>query len=566
MTEEASDILLGYEACPECRAKGQDTAGDNLARYSDGHAHCYACKHHEAPNGDAVAAYKDRPRPPAKALAGSFKPLPKRELREATLRHFGYRIGEDEFGRTVQIAQITAPDGEVLGQKLRYPDKTFQIRWFNKDKKPGLYGQHLWRDKGKRVTITEGEHDAHSVAQVMDLKWPVVSLVNGAAGAKKDVAHNLEWLLGFEEVILFFDDDDAGRAAVEAVSAVLPPGRCKVARVQGFKDANDALVAKQGAKIVEAYWAAKTHRPDGIVDGREVWADLTNDDELVECIPYPWEGVNEKTMGLRRRELVVICSGTGMGKSELVKELEAYLVRKGETIGAIHLEEDKKRMAKGLMGKVLDKPLHLDFRAWSDLPEEEQAERRQAFDLTMGTGRVFLYDHFGSTDIDNLCNRVRYLVQACSVGWVFLDHISIVVSGNATEGDERKMLDEAMTKLRSIVQETGCGMVVVCHLKRPEGKGHEEGAQTSLSQLRGSHAIGQLSDAVIGLERNQQDETNPNLSAIRVLKCRLTGRTGVAAHLYYDTATGRLTEVSPDFVPEPTAPRQPLTEEEERDY
>ena len=558
MHAHGSSDFIAKEPCPKCGSR------DNLARYSDGHGYCFGCQHYEPPTGETMTETTTEYRSREADLIdeGVFLPIPARGLTAETCEFWRYGIA-DFNGAKVQVANYRI-NGLTVAQKVRWANKDF--RFLGNAKDAGLYGQHLWRDVGKRIVITEGEIDAMSVSQAFGNKWPVVSLVNGAAGAKKDVAHNLEWLLGFEEVILFFDDDDAGRAAVEAVSAVLPPGRCKVARVQGFKDANDALVAKQGAKIVEAYWAAKTHRPDGIVDGREVWADLTNDDELVECIPYPWEGVNEKTMGLRRRELVVICSGTGMGKSELVKELEAYLVRKGETIGAIHLEEDKKRMAKGLMGKVLDKPLHLDFRAWSDLPEEEQAERRRAFDLTMGTGRVFLYDHFGSTDIDNLCNRVRYLVQACSVGWVFLDHISIVVSGNATEGDERKMLDEAMTKLRSIVQETGCGMVVVCHLKRPEGKGHEEGAQTSLSQLRGSHAIGQLSDAVIGLERNQQDETNPNLSAIRVLKCRLTGRTGVAAHLYYDTATGRLTEVSPDFVPEPTAPRQPLTEEEERDY
>ena len=44
-----------------------------------------------------------------------------------------------------------------------------------------------------------------------------------------------------------------------------------------------------------------------------------------------------------------------------------------------------------------------------------------------------------------------------------------------------------MTKLRTLVEECNFGLVVVCHLKRIEGKsGHEEGATTSLSHLRGS--------------------------------------------------------------------------------
>ena len=73
---------------------------------------------------------------------------------------------------------------------------------------------------------------------------------------------------------------------------------------------------------------------------------------------------------------------------------------------------------------------------------------RTAFDETVGSGRVFLYDHFGSLATDNLLNRVRYLAKACNVGWVILDHLSIVVSG-VDNGDERKAIDVIMTKLRS---------------------------------------------------------------------------------------------------------------------
>jgi twinkle protein len=97
------------------------------------------------------------------------------------------------------------------------------------------------------------------------------------------------------------------------------------------------------------------------------------------------------------------------------------------------------------------------------------------------------------------------------------------------------------------VEELGIGLILVSHLKRPEGKGHEEGAQTSLSQLRGSGAIAQLSDIVIGLERNQQDEKQQHLTCVRVLKNRFSGETGIACYLRYSPETGRLTEGHPDF-------------------
>ena len=104
-----------------------------------------------------------------------------------------------------------------------------------------------------------------------------------------------------------------------------------------------------------------------------------------------------------------------------------------------------------------------------------------------------------------------------------------------------------MTKLRTLVQELNIGMFVVSHLRRPTGdKGHEQGAETSLSQLRGSHAIAQLADMVIGLERDQQGD-KPHITALRILKNRFSGETGIACYLAYDRETGRLHECDPDF-------------------
>jgi twinkle protein len=213
----------------------------------------------------------------------------------------------------------------------------------------------------------------------------------------------------------------------------------------------------------------------------------------------------------------------------------------------IMLEENPKRTALGLMGIELDKPLHLSREGVSN------DELRKAFDATVGSSRVFLYNHFGSSDIDNLISRIRYLAKGCGCSWIILDHLSIVVSGLG-DGDERRLIDNAMTYLRTLVEETGVGMFLVSHLRRPEGdKGHEQGARTSLSQLRGSHSIAQLSDMVIGLERNQQGK-NPNVTTLRVLKNRFSGETGEAGYLMYDRDTGRLSET--DAVFEDESPKQ----------
>ena len=153
-----------------------------------------------------------------------------------------------------------------------------------------------------------------------------------------------------------------------------------------------------------------------------------------------------------------------------------------------------------------------------------------------------LYDHFGSSDIDQIVDKIKFMA-ANGCDFIFLDHVSMVVSGLETS-DERKLIDVLMTKLRTVVSRFDVGLIVVSHLKRPEGTALEEGAQTSLSLLRGSASIAQLSDMCVGLERNQQAD-NPedrNKTKLRVLKNRYSGETGVCCTLTYDRETGRLSE------------------------
>jgi len=455
--------------------------------------------------------------------------LPKRSINEQTCRKFNYGVGEYS-GKPVQIAEYCTPDGQPRAQKLRFADKSFIV--VGDMKGCGLYGQHLWRDGGKMLVVTEGEIDCLSVSQLQDNKWPVVSIPTGATGAEKAIKANLEWVEKFETVVFMFDMDEPGQAAATDCAMLLTPGKAKVARLP-LKDANECLVAGRGKEVIDALWGAKVYRPDGIVDGRDLWDQITAKD--APSIPYPWADLNDKLHGLRTGELVTLTSGSGIGKSSVCRELAHWLMGMGQVVGYIALEESVRRTALGIMSIEMNRKLHIE----RDKVDEQ--EMRLAFDRTVGSGRLFLYDHFGSCDSDNLLARIRYMVRGLECKWIFLDHISIVVSG-IDEGEERRIIDNTMTKLRMLTQELNCGMILVSHLKRPKDQGHEEGAATSLAQLRGSGAIGQLSDIVIGLERNQQDESRKNETKIRVLKNRFGGDTGRAGTLVWSKETGRLSE------------------------
>lgn len=522
---------ISAEACPKCGSS------NNLRRHADGHAHCFTpgCTYREATVGGSVAVVReqDRQRGVASLVHGECEALPKRGIALETCEKWGYQVGE-RGGERVHIANFRDEKGQVVGQKIRSAGKKFSMTGDTKVLGSMLYGQWLWRDGGKMVVVTEGEIDALSVSQVQGNKWPVVSIPNGAQGATKSIKAQLEWLEKFEKVVLMFDMDEPGRTAVFEVAQILAPGRAYIASLP-LKDANEMLKAHREKELVDAIWSAKAYRPDGIVDMADLWDDVSK--PVAGGLDYPYPGMNELLHGARAGELVTITAGTGIGKSAFCAEIAYHLAFvHGEKVGYIALEENVARTARRFLGINLDRPIHLP----GVVVEPETMKR--AFAQTLGTGRLVAYDHFGSLDPEILLGRIRYMVKSLGCKFVFLDHLSIVVSGLQID-DERKAIDVAMTQLRSLVEETGAGIFVVSHLRRVSGSGaHEEGHEVSLSHLRGSQAIAQLSDAVVALERDQQadDQEERNTTVVRVLKNRLSGETGKAGDLHYDTTTGRL--------------------------
>lgn len=498
-------------------------SSDAAAHYRDDKGkefiHCFSCQGTKQLSNDSSGVVKEIP-----SVLGSIKAVPERDITKETAQHYGV-MQDDSVYRFPYVE----------GYKVRRKDDK---KFYNEGKLKGLFGQDKFPAGGKFVTITEGEFDALAAFQMLGSRYPVVSIRNGATGAVKDVEAAFEWLDTFEKVVICFDMDEPGQKAAKFV-AELFAHKALVVKLAKYKDANEALMAQDSKTFVDSWWRAEKVILDGIVQGSTLW-DRLNKPKAEAALQYPFEGLNKLTYGLRKGELVMVTSGSGMGKSQFLREITWQLLNHTQdNVGLMFLEEDMEKTAKGIMSLAANKPLHL--------PDTEYTpnEYKEAFDATMGTGRIYLFDHFGSSGIDNIVSRVRYLARGCNCGFVLLDHISIVVS-NQENGDERKALDEIMTKLRTVVQETGIGLICVSHLKRPDGKGHEEGAATSLAQLRGSGSIAQLSDIVIGLERNGQadDPTERNTTRLRVLKNRFCGLTGPAGEALYSLETGRMFDVT----------------------
>ena len=548
MTHDKANFVR-HESCPDCGSS------DARSLYDDGHYFCYACQTHtpaepgSESNQDAAGPLADAPKAVSQNLLQvTFQAIPARGLNEETTRKFGYGVTTHK-GQPVQVATYRDQAGRPVAQKIRTADKRFSI--IGDGKKMALFGSHLWT-KGKILTICEGEIDAMTASQVQGNKWATVSLPNGAASAVRAIKDNYEYIAGFDSVVLMFDSDEVGMKAAEAAAAVLPVGKARIATLP-FKDANECLQQGKGGEIINAIHQARDFRPDGIVAATD-YREAVGVDDAASSVTYPYSLLNEVTRGLRKGELVTITAGSGIGKTTLVREIAHHLHIGGSRMGMIMLEESNKRTLQGLTGIFMSRNITVDRS------EVEDDDITAAFDMLFGPDMppLYLYDHFGSTDVDLICNRIEYMVKALGVEWVILDHISILISGQSFGQNERTLIDMAMTKLRTLVQELDIGLMIVSHLRRPDGnQGHEDGAQVRLGQLRGSHSIAQLSDICISMSVDA-DEPNSDIRHLNILKNRYTGQTGPAGTLNYNRDTGRLLE-------DVLAQLQPVEDEAEGD-
>jgi len=548
--EEKSYIV---ERNQPCHDQDNCASSDAMQIYNDGHGYCFSCETH----------FK------ASELAGV---LDLEDYREKSIAKSNYQRvtitppeGRDRGFRERHITKQVAiffgvksveesPGGKITQHWYPYCDKegkieTYKIRRMPKDFKTEpagvtpsqLFGQHLFPKGGKRIIITEGELDALAVGQALydqyDRFYPVVSLPLGAGSAKKSLSNQVKYLRSFDEVVIAFDQDEQGQKATEVACKIIGADKVKIANLPE-KDPSDVLVKHGWKTLMQCIWEAEEWRPASIVSVEELWDSLENYSEI-ESIPYPpcLQGLNDKSKGMRRGEITLFTSGTGSGKSTMMREIMYHLLESSEDskIGIVSLEESPAETARRLSGLAINKNPAKD-----EIPLEEL---KVGFDKVFGSGRVVILNHedcqLGSEILDNL----EWMALAgCT--HLFLDHITLLTSEgfDGLQGNEAQ--DLAMNTLSRMVKRRNVWLGLVSHLRKmgESGKSFEDGVLASLDDIRGSGSIKQISYDIFAFARNLNAESSDTRNTIKlaVLKCRYTGLTGPAGKAMYEYHTGRL--------------------------
>ena len=539
-------------ACPKC------DSSDAFTIYEDG-AYCFSCQYSTKKvnnMNDLEPVVKPNNNTTLDEIheLNSFA-ITSRGISKQVVDHFGIKmaVNPDGSGGSHFYPYTNKYDGKVIAYKERKLPKSFVTHgnFTNIE----LFGQAV-SNGGKTLVITEGELDACAVAQSFLDKYnkifPVVSIPS-ASGCKV-VLEQREWIRKFESVILFFDKDEAGQAAVQKVAKIIGAGKVKVAKLLE-KDPCEQLLKHGSKSLLQSYWDAETWSPAGLIVGESIWEQFQQR-QRTKSRPYPncLSGLNDKLKGIRQGEITLFTSGTGSGKSTIVKEIildllndkpDADGVIEENKVGLISLEESVGDTAEKFIEMTLNQRLDHESNNLTDL------DLRQGFEKVFGDERLILLDHQGSVGDSTLTDKIEYM---CLMGckYLVLDHITIAVSEGSEGLSGNEAIDKVMSDLLKIVKKHNVWLCLISHLRKAPGGGtsFEEGKLASIDDIKGSGSIKQISFDIVAFARNlvADNATERNTIKFRVLKSRFTGLTGSAGAAIYNTKTGRLTSTDNVFM------------------
>jgi twinkle protein len=525
MTIANSDAeFLGHQSCPKCESS------DALGVYSDGHGFCFSCQTHfkEVDNVEATANVVSYNRPAE--MYGQPMAMPERRISLDTVKKYGVTVETVPNGHEAFKHHYPYYDngGKFIGTKARrVSDKSFSTSGNMKDNT--LFGQQLFKNEGRFVTVVEGELDALAAFEMLGSKFPVVSVSKGAAGAVKDFKQNLEWLEGFENVVIAFDNDTAGREAADKCAQVLSPNKARIVTMSMFKDASDYLTNNKIRDFTNEWWEAKPYRITGVITLEDAWSDFIKRG-TEEIIPFPESfGMLNSMMngGIAAGEITVLGALTSIGKTTMVNELVYHFWKNtNKNIGCAFLEASKGEAVENLLTIHTGHNLSLEDRKNIDF------DKLHTDIIT--DGRILLLDHHGAVDSDELFIKLRAMVKGSGCEILVIDPLQAAVTSNANE-----TIDDFMDRLLKLAKETDVSIIVVSHMRKPSLSNPHN---VNEYDLKGSGSINQIAFNTILLSRDKmsEDEYARNSTMVQVVKCRRTGLTGMAGWLYYNSYTGRL--------------------------
>jgi len=468
--------FVGHAPCPKCGSR------DNLGVWDDGHKYCFSsgCDYCESVDGTKHYVVGDGKKffklPYLVTLDGYERAISPKTYAK-------YRVGVTDTEYTSSLVFPYYLNGNCVGAKFRSINKWEQKEFWYKGESLGLFGLHTC-DKKKGVIITEGEFDALAAYEMHGYTYSCISVAHGAKGAKKDISEHIEWLNAtFEKIFICFDMDEPGSEAVDEVLPLFRAGKAKrVILPNGFKDANDMLIAGKLQEFRDSVEAAQGMEIPGFMSKEE----LKSEAFLARQNPDFFKGkstgytkLDELVGGIKDGEIVVLAGGTGVGKTAFTRQIVYNVTKLGLKTLWLSLEMPPRRVLEQFVEHHLGKPYSINGAL---NVSEEEVSKAEDFILD----KVTIYKNYGSMTADRLMDVLTHAKLVYGVDLIVIDHLAIL-----TSNQDYKQIDGLMNSINSAVLDYNLSVLAVAQI-------------SSTGNIRGSWGIPQIASAVIFLERSNK--------------------------------------------------------------
>lgn len=554
-----------HTKCPNCGSK------DNLAVYDDGSYFCFSHCGYKSISEDYKESLQSSPKRKHKGeIVQTGEPIKStkpvitdeerqkvkdntfttfngfRGISDQTRNYFGVRCLQAEDDSILEVYYPVTQEGQLTGYKIREVPKNFRsIGRTGADCE--LFGQFRFNRGGKYLLLVEGEEDQLAAYQMLkeynlskgsDFETAVVSPTTGA-NSHKQIAGQYKFFDSFDNIVVCYDNDKAGKDALEKVIPVLPKGKVKIMQML-HKDPNEYLEKGDQKLFIRHFYEAEKPVPVGVLPSDQLYNRII-DQTATEKLPFPpfLGSLNDMFVGgIPLGHIVNIAAGTSVGKTTIVNEMIYYWIfNSPHMIGVVSMELDAGQYGEALMSRHLGKKLALLPTAADKLDylNRHSEEVNNLLRDENGDPRFYLLDNRDGS-VEEIQDTIEQLVVACGCKVIVVDVLQDVVEGLSVE-DQGLFMKWA----KGFIKSHGITFVFINHTRKPPA-GQSTTSMPDEASVMGSSTVTKSASANIFLQRDKtsEDPIVRNSTSIMVPKNRVYGLTGPAGAVYYDNETHTL--------------------------
>lgn len=410
--------------------------------------------------------------------------------------------------------------GEHVANKYRFTSKDAKPKMmFERDTNINTLFNMDKVDITKPLVITEGEFD--TLALIECGYKNAVSIPSGVNSTNKWIEANWTFLEQFEEVIIWFDNDEAGIKGSREVYNRLSNSTVKLVMCNLAKDINEVLYRFGKEAVLKALEDANAPLVSGIVT-----LDMVEDFNVYEAdkLETGIKTIDNEILGMLFGSLNILTGRNGAGKSTILNQIYVgEALRQGQKVFLFSGELIAGNVKEWLLRTLANEGDLVEFTARNGKKYKKISIDGKKRLIDKVKDRIFLYDN-DDYRLDTVIQKMETLAKRQGVKVFIVDNLMVLEMSTT---DELKAQSEAVKKLKAFAKKYNAIVHLVAHPRKTINE------TLNKEDVAGSANITNLADYVTILERNFEDIREYD-AKLRIVKNRHTG-SNASVMLKFDT-------------------------------